>query len=74
MVIEDVSAALSNLVTSLGKIGIWLQAVGIIVIIYIALSLVDIWINRRRMKEVYKIKEDMKRIERKIDKILAKRR
>lgn len=61
------------LVSEIGKIGLWLQAVGLIVVAWIIFSIIDLLINRKRMKEVYKIKKDMKRIEGKIDKILAKR-
>ena len=73
MAIEEISSIPASLVASLGKIGLWLQAVGIIVIIWIIFYIVDLFINVRRMKEVYRIKDDMKRIERKIDRILTKR-
>ena len=73
MAIEEISNISASLVASLGKIGLWLQAVGIIVIIWIIFYIVDLFINVRRMKEVYRIKDDMKRIERKIDRILTKR-
>ena len=73
MAIEEISNISASLVASLGKIGLWLQAVGIIVIIWIIFYIVDLFINVRRMKEVYRIKDDMKRIERKIDKVLAKK-
>ena len=61
------------LVSEIGKIGLWLQAVGLIVVAWIIFSIIELLSNRKRMKEVYKIKEDMKRIEGKIDKILARR-
>ena len=73
MAIEEISNISASLVASLGKIGLWLQAVGIIVIIWIIFYIVDLFINVRRIKEVYRIKDDMKRIERKIDRILTKR-
>ena len=73
MAIEEISNISASLVASLGKIDLWLQAVGIIVIIWIIFYIVDLFINVRRMKEVYRIKDDMKRIERKIDRILTKR-
>jgi len=73
MAIEEISSIPASLVASLGKIDLWLQAVGIIVIIWIIFYIVDLFINVRRMKEVYRIKDDMKRIERKIDRILTKR-
>jgi len=63
-----------GILTNLGEIGLWLQAVGIIVVLWIIFQLIVLYFNTKRMREVGKIREDMKRIERKIDRILAKKR
>ncbi|MEK6800609.1 MAG: hypothetical protein AABY10_06550 [Nanoarchaeota archaeon] len=54
----------------LGKIGLWLQAIGVVIILWTILHIVNWFLNRKRLKEIYSIKEDIKRIEEKIDKIL----
>jgi FtsZ-interacting cell division protein ZipA len=59
-----------EVISEIGKIGNWLEALGIIVILWIIFQAISLWTNRKRMKEIYLIKEDMKRIESKIDKIL----
>lgn len=69
--IVDVSA---GAITALGKIGLWLQALGIIVILWIIFQVITFFLNRKRMLEVYKIKHDMVRVEGKIDSILKKLR
>jgi len=69
---DTVVDASSKLISGIGQIGIWLQALGIIAVVWIIFQIISLIINRRRMKEVYAIKEDMKRIEGKIDDIKKK--
>ncbi|MDO8460765.1 MAG: hypothetical protein Q7S74_06665 [Nanoarchaeota archaeon] len=61
---------LATTITLLGRVGLWLQAVGILALIIIIFYIVNFFINRKRLKELYKTKEDVKRIEKKIDLIL----
>ena len=68
---EFVNAS-ETFLTEIGKVGHWLEALGIVVVLWLFFEIVAFLINRRRMKEVYKIKEDMQRIERKIDNVLEK--
>lgn len=70
----EVSEIPITILEDIGMIGLWLKAVGIFIVLWLVFQLVNFFVNRKRMKEVYKIKEDMKRIERKIDKILAKKK
>jgi len=69
MVFEEVG----GVITTVGQIGLWIQALGIVVVLWIVFQLVNFFINRRRMKEIYTIKEDMKRMEGKLDRLLKKR-
>ena len=64
----------SSLVSEVGKIGLWLQALGLVVILWVIFKIIALVMNRKRMREVYRIKEDMKRIESKIDNILASKK
>ena len=59
-----------SLITSVGKLALWLQTIGIIVVLWLVFQLISWYYNRKRMAEVYAIKRDMKRIEGKIDKLL----
>ena len=65
----DADTAIGQLLVDVGSVALWLQAIGIIVVLWIISQAVILYFNHRRMKEVYQIKEDMKRIEGKIDKI-----
>ena len=66
-------AVIEDVVLEVGKLGLWLQALGLITIIFLVFEVIAFFINRKRMQEIYKIKHDMRRIEGKIDKILKKR-
>ena len=69
MVVEEVAGILIQL----GNIALWLQALGIVVVLWIIFQLINFFINRKRMKELYTIKADMKRMEGKLDRLLKKR-
>ena len=56
---------------TLGQIGLWLKAIGIIVIVWLIFHIVSVIFNTKRIREIKTIKEDMKRIEEKIDKIIS---
>ena len=71
--VENVTGGLGSIITEIGSIALWLQTLGIIVVLWIIFEIIAFWFNRKRMQEVYKIKHDMKRIERKIDKILKQK-
>jgi hypothetical protein len=65
----DIISDPTSLFLELGKIGLWIQAIGLVVIIWIIVQGVTLFFNRRRRKAIYAIKEDLERIEKKIDRI-----
>lgn len=73
MVFQEITNVPIELITEVGKIGLWMQTIGVIVVLWIIFQLVFLWFNAKRMEEVHLIKEEMKRIEGKIDRILKKR-
>lgn len=70
MVVEEVANVSAGLITEIGQIALWLQAIGIMVILWIVFQAASVWYEAKRMKELLKIKKDMIRIEKKIDKVL----
>jgi len=61
-----------TLISEVGRIGLWLQALGVFVVIWIGVQVFNLYnIHRRRSSLVY-IKNDLRRIERKLDKVLKK--
>lgn len=61
-----------DLALQLGSIGRWVQAVGLIVVIWIIIQAVTLYFNRKRRKLLEKINEDLGRLEKKIDKLSKK--
>ena len=62
-----------EILNRLGSIGKWLQAIGIIVILWVVFQIVQFVYNRRRVKRLDRIEEKLKSIEKKLDKIVKKR-
>lgn len=70
MAIEEIPV---NLINEIGQMALWLQGIGVVIILWILFQLWIVYLNRKKMKEIYTIKDDMKRIESKIDKLVRKR-
>lgn len=64
MVLEE---TVSDLVLQIGQIGLWLKTVGVLFVIWVIFDIVNLIINRKRIKR-------LKRIEEKIDKLLARKK
>ena len=58
-----------DVILEIGKLGKWIQAVGLVVIIWIIIQIINYYFNRKRMKAIEGFHEDIKRIEKKIDKL-----
>ena len=63
-------ASLEEIVLALGQVGLWIQAVGILVIIWIIVQVITMYFNRRRRLLLEEINKRLKRVESKINKIL----
>ena len=61
---------IGEVITEIGQIGLWLQALGIVIVLAVVFQIISFFYNRKRMKELEVIKEDMRRIEGKIDVIV----
>jgi hypothetical protein len=72
MAVEEVVDASVGLINQISSIAHWLQALGIVVVLWILFQFISLLMNQKRMKEIDTIKKDMQRIEGKIDVILRK--
>ena len=72
MVVEEVLSATPEIVLELGRIGKWVQAVGLVVIIWIIIQAITLFFNRKRRKMIEEIREDVKGISRKISRLEKK--
>ena len=64
---------LAEVILEVGKIALWFQAIGIIVILWVIFEIISLIVNRKKRKAIYSIKGDLARIEKKIDKLLNKK-
>jgi hypothetical protein len=74
MVVENLTEIPTEIFFEIGRIILWLQAIGVVVIVWIIFELIALIVNRKKRKAIYSIKNDLVRIEKKIDKILKKNR
>ncbi len=70
--VTNTTSLAGDIIAALGSIGIWLQTIGVIVVLWIALQITNWIINRKRLKKLDELSEKIDRIERKLDKLLKK--
>ncbi len=70
MVVED--TIIADLIKDIGQIGLWIQAVGIVIILWVVFQVIILINNRIRRKQLYEIENRLKRIESKVDKLVKK--
>ena len=58
---------IEDLVLQVGQIGLWVQAVGLVVVLWIIVETITLYYNRKRRLLLIDINERLKRIERKLD-------
>ena len=63
---------IADLIIQLGNIGKWVQAVGLVIILWIIFQIIILINNRIRRKQLYKIEERLNNIEKKLDKALKR--
>jgi len=63
-----------SLVAQVGSIALWLKAIGGIVVLWIIFEGFGFYWNFKRFRKMEHIQEDMKRMEKKLDKILSKKK
>ena len=61
-----------DLVVEVGKLAIWFQALGIIILFWLVFNIISLIINFKRKKLLTSISEDLKRIEKKVNKLSKK--
>jgi len=62
-----------NITTQLGSIGIWLQAIGVIVVLWLIFQIIAFILNLKKERKLKRMEASIERIETKIDKIAKKK-
>ena len=63
-----------DVIAEVGQLGLWLQAIGIAVVLVIVFNVISFFYNKKRLKQIAAIRRDMERIEGKIDKLVKQKK
>ena len=64
----------TEVVSQIGKISLWLQTIGIISAFIIISIVINLIINKKRLKRICSLQRKMDKIEDKLDKVLIKKK
>ena len=74
MVVEEAVVEVPlRVIESLGQIALYLSAVGIIILIWLIVQVVNLIMNRKKRKALYEIRDRLDRVEKKIDRLGRKK-
>ncbi|HKL24580.1 MAG TPA: hypothetical protein VJ912_04550 [Candidatus Nanoarchaeia archaeon] len=67
---NESSGFLTDILMNVGEIGLWLQTIGVLVILIIANMVFNIITNKKRLERLKKIESKMNSLDKKINKIV----
>jgi len=71
-VLSNVSGGvLGDVFLQLGTIGKWIQAIGLLVVLWIVFHVITLIMNRKKRKAIYSLVEKTDRIEKKVDMLIS---
>jgi len=71
-VLSNVSgSALGDVFIQLGTIGKWIQAIGLLVVLWIVFHVITLIMNRKKRKAIYSLVERTENIEKKVDMLIS---
>ena len=77
MVAEDIinssSEFIPALIIELGTLASWLQALGILLVVWLVFQVISLIVNLKKKKLLELIRSDIKKLERKVDRISKKK-
>ena len=62
-----------DLITEVGRIGLWIQAVGLVVVIWIVVQVITLFYNRKRRLLLESIDTRLLAVEKKLDRVLLRK-
>jgi hypothetical protein len=73
--VVNVSADAGSLIlVELGKVGLWLQALGVVIVLWLVFQIVALIVRRKNRFRLKEIESRLDRIEKKLDKVLKGRK
>jgi len=68
-VINTTSELMPEILFEIGELATWLQAIGVVILLWIIFNVVYLLISLKKNKYLKQIQKDIKRLERKINKL-----
>ena len=72
-VVNGSSDVIGELIKQVGSIGLWLQALGVVVLIYIIFGIVQIVLNRKKKNLLIQMNNKLDSLEKKVDSLIKKK-
>jgi hypothetical protein len=72
MVVSEILSTSTYAIEGIGKTLLYLQAIGIIILIFLSLQIISYIINKKRLKELRTLNKDLNKINKKLDLIYSK--
>lgn len=71
-VVDELINTSAQMAQGMGRLALWLQALGLLVILWIAFQLINLWLNNRKWRKLIEFEGKINNLERKIDRLLKK--
>ncbi|MBS3077267.1 hypothetical protein J4233_03260 [Candidatus Pacearchaeota archaeon] len=71
-ILNETNDLAEQIFLKLGSIGLWLQAIGLIFVFWLAFQIINWVLSRRRIKKMNELIETLQNIEKKLDKAIKK--
>lgn len=71
-IVDGTTSLAEQVILKLGSIGLWLQTIGLIFVLWLTFQIINWIINRKRIKRLDSLVEKLDNIEKKLDKAIKK--
>jgi len=69
----DIGEVSVKILNEIGQIGLWLKAAGFIFILWIIFQIISLIANRKKLKEIAGLRDDIKILDAKLNKVIKKK-
>ena len=74
MVVGEVVNVSTELFSRLGQIALFLQALGIVIVLWLIFQIVNLIVNRKNRKKIYAIEDKIDSLNNKVDRLLKNKK
>ena len=70
--INNSNDIVSSLITEVGQLALWLQAIGVLVVLWIVFQIISLFIEKKKKKKLENIEQRINEIDKKLDILIRK--